>query len=481
MSHTNLLFLYTDEQRYDTLAAYGNTRIQMPNLNRFAETATVFDQAYVTQPVCTPSRSSLLTGLHPHANGCVGNNVPLPATVRCLPEMIAEDAYVTAHFGKWHLGDEIFAQHGFMHWRGIEDQYSAHYSEERDRSELSHYTRFLKDEHGLEPSDGMPYFHRGAAARLPEQYSKPAYLAREASRFIREHANDPFILYVNFLEPHMPFFGPRDGQYDRSEIPLPANFHAVPTEAQPLRTRIKYRRRHQQNGGAPLDTEGDWRELIARYWGLCSLVDTHVGAILDTLEECGLADNTVVVFTSDHGDMMGSHQLVAKTVMYQESVRVPLMIRLPGQREARRVHGPVSQIDVVPPLLDCLGQPIPSQLQGTSRKAQLQGESVELHEDVFIAWNDGDGEVGYSEACGVSKETHRRAVQDAVRTIITPDGWRFSCSPEGEHELYDLNTDPGETKNLASNDSYLPLARQLRERIVAWQQRVHDPVTLPDL
>ncbi len=481
MTRPNLLFLYTDEQRFDTLATYGNSRIQMPNLNRFARTATVFDQAYVTQPICTPSRATLLTGLYPHTSGCIGNNVPLPSTIRCLPEMLPHGGYVTAHFGKWHLGDEIFAQHGFTHWRGIEDMYRGFYSEGRDRSELSHYARFLTEEHGLAPPDGADHFRRETAARLPEQYSKPAYLAREASRFIREHKDDPFVLYVNFLEPHMPFFGPRDGQYDRSEIPLPANFDAIPTEAQPLRTRIKYRRRAHQSGGPSLETQNDWRELIARYWGLCSLVDTHVGTILDTLEACGLARNTIVVFTSDHGDMMGSHQLIAKTVMYQESVRVPLMIRLPGQTEGRRVEGIMSQVDVVPTLLDLMGQPIPSTLQGKSRTQQLQGQASRITDDVFIGWNDGCGELGYTEDCGVSREKFKRAVEDRVRTVITADGWRFSCSPAGEHELYDLGNDPGETTNLFPDPSYRSTACMLRDKIVAWQQRTADDVVLPPL
>ena len=141
---------------------------------------------------------------------------------------------------------------------------------------------------------------------------------------------------------------------------MPSNFADAPTAAQPLKARLmqEYYLRHGHSG-LSLRTEAEWRRMIANYSGLCSLVDTHVGTILNTLDECGLADNTIVVFTSDHGDMMGSHRLLAKCVMYQEAVRVPLFIRLPGQRRGTHVHGPVSQIDVVPTLLDLLGQPIP--------------------------------------------------------------------------------------------------------------------------
>ncbi len=376
MRPPNLLFIFTDEQRYDTLAAYGNTRIQMPHLNRLAAQSTVFDQAYVTQTVCTPSRSSLLTGLYPHSNGCTQNNAPLPSTVPCLPEMLST-SYTTGYVGKWHLGDEIFPQHGFNEWRSIDDEYMRYYSAGRDRSQRSTYHHFLIA-NGFTPRHG-DVFDREFCARLPEQFGKPAFVGREASRFLRAHACEPFFLYVNFFEPHMPFFGPRDGQYAPADVDLPANFNNPPTDDQPLKARI-YQQGYYQRGhsGLPLRTESDWRRMIANYWGLCSLVDTHVGVILDTLDACGLADNTIVVYTSDHGDMMGSHRLLAKCVAFEEAARVPLLIRLPGQAAQRRVLGPVSQIDLAPTLLDLMGQPLPSHLQGRSLRPLLQcGHRVE--------------------------------------------------------------------------------------------------------
>ncbi len=473
MKKPNLLFLYTDEQRFDTLAAYGNDQIEMPNLNRFAEKATVFDECYVTQPVCTPSRSTLLTGLYPHTNGCTANNIPLSADTRCFPELLDDPEYVTGHYGKWHLGDEIFAQHGFQHWRGIEDQYRAHYSEGRPRDALSDYSKFLIEENGLQP-EGMDYFHRGAAARLPEKYCKPRYLAREACAFLRENQDKPFVLYVNFLEPHMPFFGPRDEQYDPDSIPLPDNYDNPPGEDQHPRPLGLY---HKWQESIP--TEKETRELIARYWGLCSLVDSYAGQILETLEELGLDENTIVVYTSDHGDMMGSHQLVAKTVMYQESVRVPFLIRTPGQKEARRVSGPVSQIDITPTLLDLMGKMPPESLQGKSLKPWMEsGKSLE--DDIVIQWN-GDNGKGPEQVPGIKAEVLEQAYKDPVRTIITHDGWRFTCSPLGFHELYNLNDDPGETKNLAIDPEHKPIMRDLRGRIVKWQEQNGDTVELPEI
>jgi arylsulfatase A-like enzyme len=141
----NLLFIWTDEQRADTMAAYGNHRIHTPNLNKLAGQSIVFENAYVTQPVCTPNRSAVMTGLWPHQSGCVKNNIPLPSDIPCLPELLDDIDYCTAYMGKWHLGDEIFAHHGFEEWVSIEDGYRRYYSEGRDRNKRSDYHQFLTE------------------------------------------------------------------------------------------------------------------------------------------------------------------------------------------------------------------------------------------------------------------------------------------------------------------------------------------------
>ncbi len=483
MSKLNLLFIFTDEQRFDTLATYGNSHIQMPNLDRLAEESVVFDEAYVTQPVCTPSRASIMTGLYPHTHGCTENNARLPADVPCLPEMLASDGYVTAYYGKWHLGDEIFAQHGFQDWVSIDDGYAKYYSPGRDPEARSSYHHFLVD-HGFRPANGR-HFTRYEAAQMEEQFSKPAFVANEACRFIKENKDRPFILYVNFFEPHMPFFGPRNGQYDPADIPLPSNFNALPTEAQPLKTRLFQQGYYQVgNHGLPLRSEADWRRIIANYWGLCSLVDTHAGRILAMLDECELRDETVVVFTSDHGDMMGSHRLLAKCVMFQEAVRVPLIIRLPGQSAQRRVRGPFSQIDLVPTLLTLLDQPVPESLQGKSLTPVLeQPGDVTLHDDVFIEWNGPNN--GFGDILGqvsipdwmaklAPAEEIEAATRDPVRTVVTADGWKLNYSPRGEHELYDLRIDPMETQNLAATPEMNDVMQNLVARLRRWQARTGD-------
>ncbi len=490
MKPPNLLFIYTDEQRFDTLAAYGNEQIEMPNLNRLAESSCVFDRAYITQPVCTPSRSSLLTGLYPHTNGCTANNIPLDLDIPCLPEMLPEGRYTTAHFGKWHLGDELFPQHGFQHWLGIE-QYNKHFRPGRDKEKVSDYSKWLIEQ-GYRPENGK-FFSRGEAAGLPEELSKPKFLADNASRFIREHQKEPFCLYVNFLEPHMPFNGPRDNQYDPENIPLPPNFDSPPTENNHLRYRLFHDT--YANGkkfGCHSDNPDEMRRLIARYWGLCSLVDTHCGTILDTLDECGLWDDTIIVFTSDHGDMMGSHQLIAKCTMYEESVRVPMLVKLPGQKEMRRINRPVSHVDLVPTLLELMGAPPPDHLEGRSQKEAMLSGGDSRSDQVVIEWqgpNNGLGpddpqkvEVPEEWEGRIEHERSVAAVTDPIRTVYSQDGrWKLNVSPKlGQHELYDLEADPYEKENIFGRSDAAGVTEELFHRLREWQRRTGDKVNLAD-
>jgi arylsulfatase A-like enzyme len=482
----NLLFLYSDEQRYDTLSCYGNHRIEMPNLNRLAEQSCVFDRAYVTQPVCTPSRSSLLTGLYPHTNGCTANNVPLRRETPCLPEMLSRGDYLCGHFGKWHLGDEIYPQHGFSEWRSTEDGYHKWYSPDRNQADRSTYDRFLRESGFLPDVVARGRFSRPFTTRIPERFSKPAYLADEAGRFIRRNRRRPWVLYVNFLEPHMPFHSVRDHQYDPADVELPDNFHDKLGAGASLKARLGVAR-FQTKGfeGLPLTTEADWRRLIARYWGLCSLVDTHCGRVLEALAECRLEDRTIIVFTSDHGDMMGSHRLLAKGYMFEESARVPLLVRLPGQSRQRHIAGPVSQIDLVPTLLDLMGQGVGDHLEGKSLRACME-EGGEAGDDVFIEWippEGGGGDIagGLPDYAGslCTLEQARAAYGDSVRTIVTSDNWKLSFSAAGEHQLFDLAGDPLEMSNLAGDASHAPRMRDLAGRIRAWQRRVGDTLELP--
>ena len=482
----NLLFIFTDEQASNTIGYYGNRTIKTPNLDKLCKESTVFRDCYVSQPVCTPSRSTILTGLYPHTNGCIENNIPLRRDTLCFPEMASFEDYNIAYYGKWHLGDEVFPQHGFKNWRSVDDGYRKYYSPGRDMSVHSTYHDFLIS-NGFLPDnkdwDGFLYFSRKFCTRLPEKYSKPAYIGMEASEFIKENKDNPFVLYVNFFEPHMPFNSCRDEQYSPNAVNLPHNFYDEPDDDNPLKLKL-FKKAYEERGikGYPLKNEYDFKRIIAYYWGLVSLVDSNVGVILNTLRECGLEDNTIIAYTSDHGDMMGSHKLIAKCVMYQEAIKVPMILKIPGiTKKGSVIASPVSQIDIVPTLLDAMGKDIPDYLPGASWLSSLNSKDGSADRgDVVVEWNGHNN--GFGDAIGsvsildlwrsmASEEEIIDAHTDPVRTIITPDGWKLNYSRRGEHELYNLNDDPYEIKNLAFDLKYSSLVKELYDKIKEWENK----------
>ncbi len=466
----NLLFLWTDEQRADTINVYGNRKIKSPNMSALARESVVFENAYVSQPVCTPSRSTVMTGLWPHQSGCVQNNIPLGEGTKTFPELLADRDYRTGYFGKWHLGDEVFAQHGFEEWRSIEDIYRNHFRPGRDKNALSDYSKWLA-QLGYKPDGEAGEFTRKFASQLPIEHGKPKFLEIQACDFLRRHKDDPFVLYVNFLEPHMPFFGPLNDLHSPEDVDLPINFNDPVEENEPQQARDRVKKYSgPYSVGLDLSTEQGWRRLIARYWGLVAEVDRSVGAILSTLAELGLADDTIVVYTSDHGDMMGSHRLVEKSLMYQEAMRVPLMVRAPRLGLAPRVmEGRFSHIDLVPTVLDMMDGGA-KELPGKSLLPAMRGEKPAL-EPVFVEWNTADREPG-GKAAG----------DPSARAVITPDGWKLCLYDTGEGQLFDLNNDPGETTNLfAADKPNFEIDHRLAGLIWKWQAKVGDKLALPQV
>jgi arylsulfatase A-like enzyme len=471
----NLLFIWTDEQQYFTMKAYGNEIIQTPNLNRLASESFVFEKAYVTQPVCSPDRASVMTGLYPHTHGIVANNIPLAAEVKTLPEIIADPDYHTAYMGKWHLGDEIFAQRGFGTWVSIEDNYIQYYGHGKDREARSDYHHWLVEK-GYEPNE-RNRFSRSYAARLPLEHCKPKFLEEEAIRFMETHKDDPFILYINFLEPHMPFFGPLDSLYSPDEVILPGSFDDVPSFDDPLSHRLRWEGIKRQYG----TTEEEFRELIARYWGLVTQVDMSVGAILDKLESLGLAENTIVVFTSDHGDMMGAHRLVTKGVMYEESVRIPFLLKDPRLNTSQRIIREwVSQVHIVPTLLDLMGHEVPGYLEGKSLVPSMKEDKFPA-EDIFIEWNSHmDYRVrDWAEREITEADSVQLAASPSIRTIISKEGLKLSLSNRDKSQLFDLNKDPLEIENLFYKDEYQQTIKELEGKIKKWQTLTNDTLRFP--
>jgi arylsulfatase A-like enzyme len=466
----NLIVFLPDQQRADTIACYGGGKVHLPNLNKLAAESVVFERAYVTHPVCTPSRSSLMTGTWPHTNGCTRNSVPLDRRFRVFPELLEDKDYHTAYMGKWHLGEEGPAGRGFQEWISTES--------------VSDYTTFLTSR-GLTPDKKDGAFSELAISNLPLELSRPKFLEKHACEFIEKHRLDPFILVIAFVEPHSPYNGPLNNEHPLSDVDLDLTATLPEAGNIPLRYRLM---REWQQAEAVLDRErlpsqfffgvtpDEYKSIKQRYLGLVTLIDQSIGSILACLERFGLSDNTVIVHTSDHGDTLGAHHLFGKEVMFEEAVRVPYLVRLPDQRRSKIIPQPVSHIDFVPTLVDLLGQPKHPQCAGKSLLQLIRGEAT-LPESVFIEWAPNRTKVKKGTSLA-PRRAIKRAIEESTRTVVSFDGWKLCLRDKDLHELYNLKDDPLETRNLYSDRQCASVISRNADEIHGWQESVDDTLNL---
>jgi arylsulfatase A-like enzyme len=465
-----LIFFLPDQQRADTIACYGGKKVHTPNLNKIASESVVFERAYVTHPVCTPSRSSLMTGTWPHINGCTRNSVALDRRFRVFAELIDDEDYRTAYMGKWHLGEDGPARRGFEQWISTE--------------EAGDYTSFLASA-GVTPDKRDGAFSELAISNLPVALSRPKFLEEHACQFIEKHFHDPFILVVAFVEPHSPYNGPLNDEHPLSEIDLDPTATLPESDNIPLRYRLM---REWQQARAILDRQrlphqfffgvspDEYRSIKQRYLGLVTLVDQSIGAILGCLERFGLCDNTIVVHTSDHGDSLGAHHLFAKEVMFEEAARVPFLIRLPGQKRGKTVPQPVSHIDFVPTLLDVLGQPKHFQCAGKTLLPVIHEEALPP-ESAFIEWAPNRTKIKKGTSLA-PRRMIKRAIDESTRTVVSRDGWKLCLRDKDLNELYSLSDDPLETRNLYLDRQYASVISRYAGEIHKWQESTHDKLKI---
>ena len=475
----NLILFLPDQQRADTLACYGGVKVHAPNLNKLASESVIFERTYVTHPVCTPSRSSLMTGTWPHINGCTHNSVPLDRRFRVFPELMQDQDYRTAYIGKWHLGEDGPAGRGFQHSISTDGH--------------GDYSNFLISK-SITPDKANGRFSEVAISNLAIELSRPKFLEKHACDFIEKHQRDPFILVVAFVEPHSPYNGPLNDVHPLDEVELDATATLPEREDIPLRYRLM---REWQQAEALLDrgrlpmqlffgiTPDEYRGIKQRYLGLVTLVDQSIGAILGCLERCGIKENTIVVHTSDHGDSLGAHRLFGKETMFEEAARVPWLIRLPGQTRSKIISHPVSHIDFVPTLLDLLGQSNHPQCAGKSLLPLINDEiaassplrTADATGSVFLEWAPNRTKVKKG-----SKLARRRmiksAVEESTRTLVSPDGWKLCLRDEDLNELYNLKGDPFETRNLYSDAQYASVVSRFANEIYRWQEATNDKLKL---
>lgn len=474
----NLILFLPDQQRADTLACYGGVKVHAPNLNKLASESVVFERTYVTHPVCTPSRSALMTGTWPHINGCTHNSVPLDRRFRILPELMQDRDYRTGYIGKWHLGEDGPAARGFQHYVSTDGH--------------GDYTKFLLS-NNIVPDKSDERFSEVAISNLPLDLSRPKFLEKHACDFIEKHQRDPFILVVAFVEPHSPYNGPLNDANPLDEIDLDMTATLPEGEDIPLRYRLM---REWQQAEALLDRErlpmqlffgitpDEYRSIKQRYLGLVTLIDQSIGTILGCLERCGLTNDTVVVHTSDHGDSLGAHHLFGKETMFEEAARVPWLIRLAGQTRQEIISHPVGHIDFVPTLLDLLGQPNHPQCAGKSLLPLITAVNTSGYPEenagarnVFVEWAPNRTKVKKGSKLA-RRRMIKRVVEESTRAIVSPEGWKLCLRDKDLNELYNLGSDPFETRNLYADAQYAPVISSLADEIYRWQKATNDKVKL---
>jgi len=451
MRRPNLLILHTDQQRWDALGAAGNPDIKTPNLDRLASEGTCFSHHFVQNPVCMPSRVSFLTGQYPSTLRITHMGVPVPEDTVTLPRLLHNYGYWSANIGKLH-----FLPHANRDHRDTHPGYGFDHLEISDEPgcyEDAYYAwvarkapdQLDKISVGLPPVTEQWYRLMGLHDRVkhPEErfpkhpiparcrsdLTHTAFVAEQTIDFLATRNDRPFCCVSGFYSPHSPWVAPQEwfDQYTPEDFRLPS----FPAEIDAERGENRF-------------SDQELRAARHGYYGMVSEVDHHVGRILDALDNLGLTENTVVVFTSDHGEWLGEHLLYGKGYPAFDCIsRVPLLVRWPAGfgTTPRSVGGIVEQIDIVPTLLDCAGIPIPGHLQGRSLVSLCAGAA------------------SGSDTDGIAITEHRG--WKSVRV----SGFRYVCEANGKESLYDLPADPGAYRDVADDPQYFDVLADIRKRL----------------
>jgi arylsulfatase len=470
----NVLFIMTDQQRYDCLGANGNPIIQTPNLDRLAAQSANFSHFFVQSPVCVPSRASFFTGRYAHAHRNRVNYTPLNESEVLMPARLQSSGYRTALVGKTHLyyqyppTPEEAKRTGFniveLHDGSNKTDLWSDYVKWREVNDPCKDVYYRKTERGA--AGANPY-----RAAIDEHYSETTWTGLRTCHWLKElaTAGQPFFLFSSFWKPHSPFeiHAPFDAMYSDVDIPLPKEESLEDIQRLPLPLQKLILR----GGNPPYSMDRERLEWCYRsYYGAISHIDREVGHILDTLEKSGAAEHTIVVFTSDHGDQLLEHGFMGKNAFFEASIRVPFMIRLPGQVKTGRYDALTESVDLLPTLFDMLGLPVPYHCHGKSLAPLITdcGTAYEPREAVFSeniipeVITSGKTDFQFEKGKGVKGIRHPDAKMVRTRR------WKYNYYPEGFEELYDLLNDPHEQRNLAGDPASQAVVQEMKGRILDW-------------
>lgn len=446
MAPSNILLIHSDQHRYDCLGAKGHPLVQTPSIDRLAAEGINFTQAYCPIPVCVPARNTMHTGQWPVQHLCICNDqTEAPRGARSgLPtfvDVLARAGYFLGYVGKWHVDFE----------RGPEEY---------------GYTRYVPDSayDGWREAQGFPArpgkadWRGQADPHIGPEDSRLAWGADRTLEMLErcQASGERFFIRWDPSEPHLPNIVPEPyaSMYPPDDIP------PWPSFPDPLINKPHAHGQQRRNWRIDGWTWAQFAPIVGRYLGEITLLDTQVGRLLDGLADLGLEDDTLVIYTSDHGGMCGSHGLMDKhNVMYDDVVRVNLVVRWPG----RILPGSecdafvCNSLDLASTLCQVADAPVPETFRGLSLVSLFEGARDNGRQDILSTYH-GNQFGLYSE----------RMVRDRR--------WKYVWNPTALDELYDLDRDPAELTNLAAVPAYAGELERLRGRLIAWLEEIEDPL-----
>ena len=474
MARPNVLIILCDQLAREYIGAYGNRVARTPQMDRLADDGALLTNAYVPLPVCAPARASMFTGRYPHQHLLHMNGSPdhawhtsvaklenrpvLPETVPSLGQAFSAAGYRMGYTGNWHLGDDEIPHHGwtdywrtYRYWKDGRDFYVQHLEDvglaETFHDEHRRFSFAAGLETGVVPS--------GRSA-IPAEHARTAWTVDQAMTFVAGRDARPWMLTVSIKDPHPPVIMP-DPFADLiapDDVDLPASL------ADDGLTKPHAYARSQGGRYGRNTTDPQWRRLIAHYHGLIAHVDTEIGRLLGCLDEQGLADDTIVVLLSDHGEMMGAHRMLAKgPALYEESMGIPLIVRWPGHITPSRKYDLFSTIDFVATVGGLCGVDVDAG-EGVDQSPMVTGAESALRDAVF------------TEFYGPPNDVDDWMFAKSIRTTR----WKLNLWLFDRSELYDLEADPLEMDNLIERADHSDIRRELADRIVTWAQDTNDPI-----
>ncbi|MBL4702382.1 MAG: sulfatase-like hydrolase/transferase [Phycisphaeraceae bacterium] len=484
----NILWITTDRQRFDSLGCYGNSWVTTPHLDRMAQQGVRFEQAWCQNPICGPSRASFLTGRYPSTTRLNRNAQRLPSSERLISRILADNGYVCGLAGKYHLAPSSQPIADWCEPRGNDGYSVFDWSMHPPDVPVSQYTAWLS-EHDIqfkrEPVRDSKYVTFG----MDENTSNTAWITQRAINFLKVSAkiDRPWMFSMNIEDPHDPIDPPRrflEPYLERlDEIPLP-EFTPGELDNKPYNQRMDH---HGVYGGGRMNlkdpskkggfaysamSDEDHRLIRAGYWAMIDHIDYQVGRVLDALSESGQLENTLVLFMSDHGEMLGDHGIYFQgPYFYEPMMHVPLLFQLPSKLEAgMSIPAMMELIDLAPTLLDAAGIAPEPGMQGRSLWPMLLGQTDQTvgRESVYFEYYDA-----------IPGDRHHPGGRNI--TGVRNDKFALSAvhgSDEGE--LYDLCKDPGEKNNLWDNPDLITVKADMLKHLCDRMFQTIDPLPVTE-